>query len=436
MAGRSGLISISTRLERIAEVSRQRPTMSWTTLAHNVDESLLRASFEKTRKDGAPGVDGQTAAQYEENLDENLRSLREKFHSGTYRAPPVRRVHIPKGEGKTRPIGIPTIEDKVLQRAVTTVLNAVYEQDFLDCSFGFRPGRSAHQALTTLRDGLMQMRGGFVLDVDIQSFFDTLSHTHLREMLDKRIRDGTIRRAIGKWLQAGVLEDGAVSYADDGTPQGGVISPLLANIYLHEVLDLWFEHEIKPLLERRAFMVRYADDFVLVFLSENDARRVLDVLPKRFAKFGLTLHPEKTRLLRFESPHEGDVDSEGPGTFDFLGFTHYWAKSLKGYNVVFRKTTSARLARSLKRINEWCRSHRHDDVAAQHKKLREKMQGHFNYFAISGNSRAVHCFASGVTEIWRKWLDRRSWRGRMPWERFKQVLDRFPLPRPRIRPIG
>ena len=247
-------------------------------------------------------MDGQTAADYAANLEGNLRSLLDRAKSGRYQAPPVRRVHIPKGTGpETRPIGIPTFEDKVLQRAVVMVLEAVYEQDFLDCSYGFRPGRSAHQALDALWHRLMEMRGGWVLEIDIRKFFDTLDHRHLHAILRRRVRDGVLLRLIGKWLNAGVLEDGSVTHPEAGSPQGGVISPVLANIYLHEVLDKWFEQTVKPRLKGRAFLIRYADDAVLVFEREGDARRVLDVLPKRFGKYGLTLHPEKTRLVPFRA---------------------------------------------------------------------------------------------------------------------------------------
>ena len=294
MPGTSSPDCISTRLQRVAELARQAPEMVLTTLAHHIDVAFLREAYRLTRKDAAPGVDGQTAAEYAANLEANLQSLLSRLKTGTYRAPSVRRVHIPKGNGKTRPIGIPTVEDKVLQRAVVMVLNAVYEQDFLNCSYGFRPGRTALQAVQELWEGLMKMHGGWVLEADIQSFFDTLDHSHLQSFLDQRVCDGVLRRVIGKWLHAGVLEAGETTYFESGTPQGGVVSPLLANIYLHEVLDKWFEHEIKPRLEGRAFLIRYADDFVIVFSSETDARRVLTVLPKRFGKYGLTLHPEKT----------------------------------------------------------------------------------------------------------------------------------------------
>ena len=285
--------------------------MVWTTLAHHIDLELLREAYRLTRKDGATGVDGQTAQEYEENLEENLKTLLERLKSGTYQAPPVRRVYIPKGDGKkSRPIGIPTFEDKILQRAVVMVLEAVYEQDFLECSYGFRPCRSAHQALAALWQELMRVGGGFVIELDIEKFFDTLDHRHLREFLDKRVRDGVIRRVIGKWLKAGVLEGGEVQETESGTPQGGVISPLLANIFLHEVLDKWFEQEVKPRMKGSAFLVRYADDALMVFSLEKDAKRVMAVLAKRFGRFGLSLHPEKTRLVDFRRPKLTDQQGE------------------------------------------------------------------------------------------------------------------------------
>jgi group II intron reverse transcriptase/maturase len=295
--------SISTKLERIATLAKEGPQMAFTTLAHYIDLEWLAEAYRRTRKGGATGVDGQTAREYAENLEGNLQSLLDRAKSGTYRAPPVKRIHIPKADGaQTRPIGIPTFEDKVLQRAVAMVLEAVYEQDFLDCSYGFRPGRSAHQALEVLQNEAVRMGGGWILEVDIRKFFDTLEHSHLREILGRRVRDGVIMRLIGKWLKAGVMENGAVTHPGVGTPQGGVISPLLANVYLHEVLDAWFEREVGPRLKGRGLLLRYADDAVMLFSCEVDARRVMDVLPKRFGKYGLTLHPEKTRLVEFRRP--------------------------------------------------------------------------------------------------------------------------------------
>jgi group II intron reverse transcriptase/maturase len=408
-----------------------------TTLAHHIDIGLLREAHRRTRKDGAVGVDGQTAAEYAEQLDENLASLLDRLKSRTYKAPPVRRALIPKGSGsKTRPIGIPTFEDKVLQRAVAMVVEAVYEQDFLDCSYGFRPGRSPHQALDALRDALMEVRCGWVLEVDVRSYFDTIDHAHLRSFLDKRVRDGVLRCAIDKWLKAGVLDKGCKIHPEAGTPQGGVASPLLANIYLHEVLDLWFEHVVKPRLRGTGHLVRFADDFVIVFAREDDARRVMAVLPKRFGKFGLSLHPEKTRLLDFRRPaHKArrrDHRSQWPGTFSFLGFTHYWARSRKGYWVVKRKTAGDRQSRAIKRISDWGRRHRHMPLRWQQEQLARKLRGHYAYYGITGNARALQSFHWAVIRSWRKWLSRRSQRGRLSWSRYLQLLERFPLPAARI----
>jgi len=402
--------------------------MVFTTLAHHIDLELLREAHRRTRKDGAVGVDRQTAEEYAANLEENLAALHERLKAGTYVAPPVKRVHIPKGDGgKTRPIGIPTFEDKILQRAVAMVLEAVYEQDFLDCSFGFRPRRSAHQASDLVWERAMA-GGTVILEVDIQAFFDSLDHGHLRSFLDLRVRDGVIRRVIDKWLKAGVLEEGSVSYPEAGTPQGGVISPLLANVYLHEVIDKWFANEVKPRLSGEAHLVRYADDFVIVFTREGDARRVLDVLPKRLGRYGLTLHPTKTRLVKFRPPGPGRSD---PGTFDFLGFTHLWARSRKGSWVIKRKTARGRFNRALKRITEWCKSHRHDSAREQHRHLCQAVRGHYGYFGITGNSRAIATFAYRVVLVWLKWLQRRSQRA-MTLERKVAFLKRFPLPPPRI----
>ncbi len=401
------------------------------TLAHHIDVEFLHAAYQRTRKHGASGVDGTTAAIYGKELEPNLRDLLERFKSGTYFAPPVRRVHIPKGDGDTRPIGIPTLEDKILQRAVAMVLTAVYEQDFLDCSYGFRPGRSAHDALEALWSGLMRVDGGWVLEVDIQRFFDSVDHRHLRGILEQRVRDGVVRRMIDKWLKAGVLEEGAISYPDAGTPQGGVISPLLANVYLHEVLDVWFEAEVRPRLRGRAVLVRYADDFVIAFEQETDARRVMEVLPKRFGRYGLTLHPEKTRLVEFPRPGGND---RATGSFDLLGFTHFWERSRNGFWVVKRKTSRSRFGRAVKRITEWCRSNRHQPLLVQHQALGRKLLGHYGYFGIIGNSRALGRFKYEVQRIWRAWLSRRSSASRYHWrwKRFNEFLRRKPLPSPRV----
>lgn len=433
-----GSAAICTKLERIAKLAREAPEMVLTTLAHHMDIEWMREAYRRTRKDGAQGVDGQTAEQYAANLEENLRSLLERAKAGTYRAPPVKRVHIPKGTGaETRPIGIPTFEDKILQRAVAMVLEAVYEQDFLDCSFGFRPRRSAHQALGTLQHRAVCMAGGWILEIDIRKFFDTLDHGHLREILRHRVLDGVLLRLIGKWLHAGVLEDGSVTYPDAGSPQGGVISPILANIFLHEVLDTWFDREVRPRLRGEAHLIRYADDAVLLFANKEDARRVLAVLPKRFGKYGLALHPDKTRLVEFRRPDcrlstPGVDASRRPGTFDFLGFTFYWGMSRTGKWVVKCKTAKDRFRRALQRVVARCREHRHDAIRAQWKALVQRLRGHYEYYGIVGNSQSLQSFLYEVTRAWRKWLDRRSQRAHMPWERMRKLLERYPLPSARI----
>jgi RNA-directed DNA polymerase len=390
---------MSTLRQRIAERAKQFPEAGFTSLAHLMDLPWMQAAWSQTRVDGAVGVDGLGYQDYVgEQASAWLADLLDRAKSGTYQAPPVRRVHIPKGTGpETRPIGIPTYEDKVLQRAVVTVLETVYEQDFLDCSYGFRPGRSAHQALTAVWQQTMAMGRCWIVEVDIRKYFDTLDRAHLRELLKRRVQDGVLLRLIGKWLNAGVLEDGNLTFPEAGTPQGGVISPLLANVYLHYVLDVWFEREVKPRLRGRAFLVRYADDFVMGFACEEDARQVLDVLPKRFGRYGLTLHPDKTRLVPFcrpnQQPRRGTSagDSE-PGSFDLLGFTHYWGRSRQGFWVVKRKTAHGRLSRALRMIAQWCRLHRHDPIGEQHRTLSQKLRGHFAYYGITGNGSAVLAF--------------------------------------------
>jgi RNA-directed DNA polymerase len=433
MASASKLDVVSTRQQRIAELAKQSPQMGFTSLAYHIDLDWLREAYRRTRKDGAVGVDGQTAADYEKDLEGNLRSLLDRAKSGTYRAPPVRRVHIPKGTGgDTRPIGIPTLEDKVLQRAVVMVLEAVYEQDFHDCSYGFRPGRSAHQALDALWQQTMRTGGGWILEVDIRKFFDTLDHAHLRELLQRRVCDGVLLRLIGKWLNAGVLEDGNLSYPEAGSPQGGVISPLLANVYLHYVLDEWFAREVQPRLKGRAFLIRYADDFVIGFTQEEDARRVMAVLPQRFGKYGLTVHPDKTQLVPFRPQRraagEGQPPDDGPGTFTLLGFTHYWGRSQKGTWVLKRQTAASRFTRALRMITQWCRLHRHEPIAQQHQTLSQKLRGHFAYYGITGNYDRLSRFRYAVAGIWRKWLGRRKRAGPISWTRFAPLLERYPLP--------
>jgi group II intron reverse transcriptase/maturase len=431
MEGIPGPETVSTKLQKIAELAGKAPEMAFTSLNHHINIDWLLEAYRRTRKDKAPGIDGQTAKEYEKNLLENLNHLLERFKSGRYKAPPVKRVYIPKGDGsKTRPIGIPTFEDKILQRAVTMVLEAIFEKDFLDCSYGYRPGRSAHQAVQKLWDQLMEMGGGFVLELDIQKFFDTLDHSLLRSFLDQRVRDGVIRRTIDKWLKAGVMEEGALWRLEIGTPQGGVVSPILANLYLHEVLDLWFHRDVLPRLKDTAVLIRFADDAVLVFASESDAKRVMEVLPKRFGKYGLTLHPQKTKLVDFKRPNNSG--SSSPGSFDLLGFTHFWGKSRKGRWVVKRRTAKDRFARTLKKVAEWCKKERHLPVREQYRTLCRKLVGHNQYYGITGNYYALARFYRSVRMVWRKWLDRRSQKAKMSWDRYNQLLVTYRLPKPRV----
>src|SRR5829696_7213946 len=395
MTGTPSSQVVSTKLQRIAELARRLPQTALTNLSHHIDVEWLREAFRRTRKDGAAGVDGQTWSDYERGLEANLASLLSRFKSGRYHAPPVRRVHIPKGDGKeTRPIGIPTLEDKVLQRAVAMCLSAVYEADFMDGSYGFRPGRSAHDALERLRREVMDMWGGWIVEVDIARFFDTLDHAKLRQILERRVRDGVLLRTIGKWLNAGVMEGVSLSFPDQGTPQGGVISPLLANVYLHEALDKWIEERVKPKCHGNVVLVRYADDFVILFRAEHDARAVYAALPKRFAEYGLSLHPEKTRLIPFrQPPRRGAKDHV---SFDFLGFTHLWMKTAKGIWVVFQVTSRKRLTRSLSRIRAWLAQHRHDPIERQHEALSQKLRGHYAYFGKTGNALRLRSFYDEV----------------------------------------
>jgi RNA-directed DNA polymerase len=430
---------VSTKQQRIAELARNCPDMAFTNLAHHIDIEWMFTAHARTRKDGAVGVDGQTAAEYEVNLEANLQSLLDRAKSGTYVAPPVRRVHIPKAGSatETRPLGIPTYEDKILQRAVLLVLESVYETDFLDVSHGFRPGRGAHGALDSLWKQEMKLGGDWVVDVDLRKFFDTIDHGQLREFLKRRVRDGVILRLIGKWLNAGVLEEGVLTIPDNGTPQGGVISPLLANIFLHYVLDEWFEKDVRPRLKGEAFVIRYADDFVIGVARADDAQRIMEVLPKRMSKYGLTVHPEKTRLVRFQPPEAGDSETEErdqtePRTFDFLGFTHYWGRSRQGAWVVKRKTAKSRLKRALAALTEWCRKNLHLPIREQHQKLTQKLRGHYGYYGIIGNAECLQKVREATRRIWCHSLSRRRRGSPISWATFVRLEKRYSLPLARV----
>lgn len=419
--------SVTTKIQRIAKLASKHPQRVFSSMAHAIDVEWVREAHRRTRKDGATGVDGRNAADFAKDLETNLQRLADSLRTGSYKPPPVRRVEIPKSPGKTRPIGIPTFEDKVAQRAVAMLLEAIYEQDFFAHSYGFRPGRSAHQALEQLQRRPTYWKRCWMIEADIKGFFDTLGHAQLRSILDERVRDGVVRRLVDRWLSAGVMENGSFRLAKFGTPQGGVISPLLANVYLHVVLDRWFQRDVWPRIKGKAMLIRYADDFVLLFEREDDARRVMAVLGKRFERFGLQLHPEKTQLLSFNSPGLGEKRAQRQRSFDFLGFTHYWARSRNGNWVVKQRTSKARFSRSLKRLKEQCHRMMHVPITHQHRILCAKLRGHYNYFGITGNGDALWRLRHYVERIWGRALARRNSR-RFAWRRFTPLLKRFPLP--------
>lgn len=420
-----------TRLQRIAELAEDKQRV-FTSLAHLIDMDLLREAYRLTRKDGAVGADGLSGKQYAERLEENLRDLHERLRFRTYRATPARRVYIPKADGGERPIGIPTFEDKIVQKAVSMLLSPIYEGDFYEFSYGFRPGKGAHPALRDLREQSMALGGGWVVDADIRGFFDNVDHATLQQILRQRVNDGGILRLIGKWLEAGYLESGSLHRPGTGTPQGGVISPLLANVYLHVVLDEWFVQEVQPRLTGRSFLIRYADDFLIVCEREQDARRVLAVLPKRLAKYGLTLHPEKTRIVRFRKPQEDKPARDGNGTIEFLGFTHHWTRSLRGYWVIKRRTARKARHRILQSLRTWCRQNLHLPVADQHQELSRKLRGYYAYYGIRGNAKALKSLLRFTQNVWRIWLSRRGGKRYFGWKAFTALEAAWPLPRPRI----
>lgn len=439
MTGKRYPETISTKRKQLAKIARRFPETGLVTVSKHMDIEWLHEAHRRTRKDGAVGVDGQSAADYEVSLEENLERLLARAKTrNQYRAPAVKRAHIPKGTGsETRPIGIPTFEDKILQRAVVMLLEPIFEQDFLDCSYGFRPRRGPHDALQALWERVMSMpNGAWVLEADIKGFFDAVDKSELQRMFGERVRDGVIRRLIGKWLNAGVLEDGCVYHPETGTPQGGVISPLLANIYLHHVLDVWFEKEVRPRMRGKCHLIRFADDFVIIFERKVDADRVLDVLPKRFGKYNLHLHPEKTRLVRFTKPRGGakppGSDDDHPGSFELLGFRHFWGRSRKKKWVVKRKTASSRFSRTLQRFSAWMRFNRHLPLKVQHRILCHKLRGHDAYYGITGNAPMLGKLRHEVERRWRRWLSSRSRKAKLNWEQMATLLKRYPLAPPRV----
>ena len=423
--------TVSTKLHQLREQACKHPTRVFTTLHHLIDKDFLYEAYLQTRKDAAAGVDGVTAQDYTENLDTNLESLYERFKTGSYKAPPVKRVWIEKEDRSQRPIGIPAFEDKILQRALAMLLGAIYENDFYDFSFGFRPKRSAHGALKYLRDGCHKTGVSTIIDADVSKFFDKMPHQQIHDILRKRINDGKVHQLIGKWLNAGVVEKENIHYPDCGSPQGGCISPMIANVFLHHVLDDWFEKEVKPRLKGNSFLVRFADDFVLGCESEIDGNRVMEVLPKRFERFGLTIHPDKTKKIRFKQEHRNVQKSENE-TFDFLGFTHYWAKSRKGNWVIKRKTMRKRQACAMRNLYVYCRNNKHNAIKEQYRSLCSKLHGLYNYYGIICNYRMLLVLYEHTKKCWCKWLGRRTRDGDINYDKFEKFLCYWFLPRPRI----
>ena len=425
---------MSTELDRISELAKEDAKRQFCSIAHMITFGALYAAFRGLRKKASAGVDGVTYEEYERDVAGNLQTLHERLKDGKYQAQPLRRVYIPKENGKQRPISIPALEDKIVQKAMVEILNAIYEQDFLDCSYGFRPGRGQHQALDEVGRVICTRPTGWVLEIDVTAYFDSIVRDQLMEMIEQRVSDRSVLRLIRKWIQVGVIEEGRLLVSETGTGQGQTISPLLANIYLHHVLDAWFENEVKPRLRGAAHEIRFADDAVLCFQYKKDAQRVMEVLPKRFAKYGLTIHPEKTRLLEFGRYAEENAKRQGkkPATFDFLGHTHVCARSRKGKFTVHVRTMKKRFRRGLTAIAEWCQENRHRPVEEQQKTLNAKLRGHYQYYGRPTNYRSIWQFFREVRRIWHKWLSRRTRGNGMTWEKYAAILGKHPLLMPRI----
>ncbi len=424
--------TLSTKLNRLAETARKEPEYRFRTLAHLINVEMLGRSFLALRRDAASGIDEVSWKEYRQNLSKNLINLHERMREGRYKAQALRRVYIPKGDGKERPLSIPVIEDKIAQKAVVEILNRIYEQDFLNCSYGYREGRNAHEALGAIQKEITLGKVRYVLEADIEDYFGNIVRRNLMEMLRKRIAEESLLRLIGKWLHVGVLEEGRLLVNRNGIHQGSVISPLLANIYLHEVLDKWIEREVKPRMQGEVKLHRFADDFVILFETKTDAERVQQVLTKRFEKYGLKLHTEKTKLIEFGRSAWSRRKEIKPQTFNFLGFTHICGTSRKGKFTVKVKTMKKRLSRSLKKVSEWCKRNRHQALPIQAQRLREILRGHYNYYGRRCNYRSLVQFYRSVLKIWQKWLGRRTRDGKIPWQRFAQLLTRYSLPLPRI----
>jgi RNA-directed DNA polymerase len=425
---------VTQALARVREAAKDRKKERFTTLLHHVGIETLRTAFEALKRRAAAGVDGLTWQGYEAELEPRLAALHERVHRGSYRPLPSRRTYIPKADGQQRPLAIAALEDKIVQGATVLVLNAIYEEDFLGFSYGFRPGRGSHDALDALSVAITRRRVNWILDADIRSFFDTVSQDWLIRFMEHRIGDVRIIRLIQKWLKAGILEDGSVTVSEQGTVQGAVISPLLANVYLHYVFDLWAERWRRREAIGEVIIVRYADDLVVGFQHETDAKRFLDAMRTRLAEFALTLHPDKTRLLefgRFAAPNRAQRGDGKPETFNFLGFTFICGKSRRGSFQLLRKSRRDRMKAKLREIGKVLCERRHRSIPEQGQWLRQVVSGWFNYHAVPTNLRALASFRYFVTGTWRHSLRRRSQHGQLPWERMTRIAEEW-LPKPRI----
>lgn len=429
-------IALPSNLARVNTAARSAAQTRFTALLHHIDVEALERAFRRQKRQASAGVDGITVADYEQDLEASLQDLCARVHTGRYRPQPVRRVYIPKADGGRRPLGVPALEDKIVQGAVAETLSAIYEADFLGFSYGFRPGRNPHQALSSLHTAIMSQRVNWVLDADIRSFFDSVDHEWLLRMLAHRIADPRVLRLVRMWLEAGIFESGETYETSKGTPQGAGISPLLANVFLHYVLDLWVHQWRRRKARGRVTIVRYADDFVMGFEKEADARRMLADLKERLAKFGLALHEDKTRLIefgRFAALTRQRRGERRPETFTFLGFTHYCGWTRDGRFMVKHKTQSSRLTRKLTALRQEAWRLMHRPLAEQHRWYASVLRGHYGYFGMPHNWRALSGFLQQVRRIWFNCLRRRSQKSRrMPWAWFEQVTSCLPLPQPRI----
>ena len=416
-------------LNNIAMLAKNNPEMVFTSLVHRIDLSLLREAFRRIRKGGATGVDKLKASGYAVDLDQNLYNLHQRLRRGQYVATPVKRIWIEKENGKRRPIGILVLEDKIVQKAVEMILSVIYEPNFYDFSHGFRFGHSQHIAIKELRENCIRNNTNWIISADITGLFDNINHGYLRDFLKLRVNDGGIIRLIGKWLKAGVMEEEQYSNSDTGTPQGGVISPILSNVFLHYVLDDWFVKEVQPRMKGRSFLIRFADDYIAGFELESDASRALEAMTKRFDRFCLELHPDKTKLLRFGRPSNQSGRRNKPGTFDFLGFTFYWGASRQGYWVIKKKTAKKRLGRFKRMVWGWCKKNRHKPLQDQYAVLSSKLRGFYQYFGVICNFKAIATAFYRTQRAWRFWLCRRSHKGKVKYE---DLEAKFPLPKPKI----